>query len=402
MRLLLEPICWITLENHETGDDIKTMLTTIASNPAAQKLAKQVARQGARAALSAIGRSRQRRSNRGRWYAGKRLGIPPTLSTRQISAPVTRQNQFKNMVSENNLVQKGSEWLVDVTPNVDLVNGVYTEAFSINPADPMTFPRLSVLTSQYQKYSLKDLRLVYTPACATTQTGSVYLAIQSDPASVTPTTTLELLGLRGAQRFAPWQPASMPVGDDIMQKAYKNYFADNAHHVQDDDPTRTVCKFVLMTENITKGTTVGSLTIAYNVTLMDPRTDFAANSMAGVYSGVTLTAVNGSPLDITALDVTRSPPYTLHPNDAYTLRQRHASHCLVLLRYEFQVAAVNKAINLELNGVLEGPIWSHTGTDDTQVAAYRLPKGRNVFQLIPQDTGSITSLVMQLYTVYHS
>ena len=366
------------------------MLSSIATNPAARSLAKQAARAGLRTTFTLIRNSRQRRAANNKWYAGKRLGVPPTLQTRAISAPVTRQRQIRNNVSASAVRQTGSEWLIDVNPNVDLINGIWKESFSINPADAMTFPRLSAIASQYQKYSVSNLKVVYTPACATTQVGSVYLAIQTDPAAAPPTSTMELLGLKGAIRFAPWQPASLPIDDATMSKAFKNYIIDPSHAVQDTDPTRTVCRMILMTDKIPKGTEAGVLTLSYNVTLLDPRTDFAANSMYSVFTAASPSYV-GNFINLSECEEVHPGPWTTNEEHPTFLFQRHPSAALLILRH-----SLTNALNVYLNEEKNTPLpveWELEGATG-RVQAWHLPRGHNRIQIL----GAAEDLSVHIHT----
>jgi len=79
----------------------------------------------------------------------------------------------------------------------------------INPGLQGSFPWLSVIALNYEKYTFKRLQYEFVPSCATSETGSVMLAIDYDAADDSPSSKQELLSYSSAVRSAPWAPCTL-------------------------------------------------------------------------------------------------------------------------------------------------------------------------------------------------
>jgi len=242
----------------------------LAKNPQVQQLAKGVARM----AIRGWGRSRQRRQRNGRWYAGKRMGIPARFNTRPTAAPAALGQQMRAMPSSNLRVVSGMEWVTDVSPMTGLiVGGVYTDSFPINPMEEYTFPRLSTEAALYQQYELKQLEFYYVPSCSSATVGTLALGVQADPTAAIPTSLNEMMSLHAAQSGNMWQPMRITIPASALAGTLKKFYAKQSKdpHPDEDDRTQTVARLVLMTVGAAASVNYGNIRVQYVFEFSDPR-----------------------------------------------------------------------------------------------------------------------------------
>lgn len=130
------------------------------------------------------------------------------ISSGATFAPVAKQTVVKNngpsyKNSREGITITHEEFIADIVRT----NSVYTsDTFSINPGVASTFPWLSTVAGRYESYTFERLDFIFKPMVATTQAGSVMMAVDFDAADAPPTTKTQLLSYQGAVRGAPWQP----------------------------------------------------------------------------------------------------------------------------------------------------------------------------------------------------
>lgn len=85
-----------------------------------------------------------------------------------------------------------------IVQNYEQVSGIGANAsftanvFQVNPSNATTFPWLTSIGNNYQKFRFLNLRFIWTPICSTATTGSVYIYIAYDFLDTTPTTLAQV------------------------------------------------------------------------------------------------------------------------------------------------------------------------------------------------------------------
>lgn len=90
---------------------------------------------------------------------------------------------------------------------------VITNQFTLNPGISGTFPWLSGIALNYNKWRLNRLKLHYLSECATTEQGVVVVALNTDAAANQPGSKQQLLLLEHSLRMNPWDSSSVEFRD---------------------------------------------------------------------------------------------------------------------------------------------------------------------------------------------
>lgn len=366
------------------------------------RMALNIARQVAKQGVKFVGRSRRRRANKGQWYFGRRVGIPPSrLGSEQTAkgiqvGPVSVGKVMSTNVAKSSLRVVGTEWLADVKPT-HTIDGVWADVIPINPSEPGVFPRLCQIASQYQKYNPVSLRVNYVPTCATDHTGALYMAVLANPTTAPPETVQDIMGLQGTQRCSPWQTAQLPVPLSLMSPSYKSYFTDVpvGYSWTDQDVTKTVASIVLMTSGVNTGAEIGKLSVTYVFDFSDPKTDNTSAQMSGrIEFGA---VVDGDPLDFHGADEHGTLPVRTVAGDTTLAIKRHRGHLLVFAVLKGTgVTAFD--LGLQFNGVsLTATMAFEYGTTE-ELRVYKIPAGPGVITATPTYTAT-TQTELNLYLI---
>lgn len=361
-------------------------LMALAQNPHVQ----QFARSAARGAVRQWGRSRARRQRGGRWYAGKRIGIPPRFNTRPTAAPAALGQQMKAMPSANIRLVTGMEWVTDVSPMSGLtVNGIYTDSFPVNPMEEYTFPRLSTEAALYQQYELKQLQFYYVPACSSATAGTLAIGLQADPTASIPTTLNEMMSLHAAQSGNMWQPMRISIPASALAGTLKKFYskASKDPHPDEDDRTQTVARLVVMTVGAATGVNYGNLRVQYTFEFSDPR----PNPHGATTAQVTRWATPGANLLINNADSNEGTSTFFDADDTSLMRKRTTHPAFVIFKYTHTV--LGSGVNLTYDGAVLTPKFALSdGTTGTQV--YFVPHGKGTIEMAkvgdPVDLAMLT------------
>lgn len=142
--------------------------------------ARNMIRQIATGSVRALGRSRARRANRGKYYVGKKVGIPPNIGYRPAPMQKTRQpaNVNVSVTSRSGSIRlckrEQTAWPVRANNSGNGKIGVW----ALNPQSNVLFPILSQSCRSYTKYRFTALSFQFVPRQGTDADGNVYLAYQ--------------------------------------------------------------------------------------------------------------------------------------------------------------------------------------------------------------------------------
>lgn len=131
---------------------------------------------------------KNRVSNPPRVLAGNPLTM--TKAAAAYSAVMGRSSMRYPLMSAGNgrCVVQNFEQITGISANASFTANVY----QVNPANATTFPWLTNIGQNYQKFRFLNLRFIWTPICSTTTTGSAYIYIAYDYLDTTPTTLAQV------------------------------------------------------------------------------------------------------------------------------------------------------------------------------------------------------------------
>lgn len=268
----------------------------------------------------------------------------------------------------------GTDWLADVSATTAPVGGVWYDSYPVNPAEPWTFPRLANIASQYQKYTCANITLIYTPSCATTQKGTIYMAPLRDPTDPVPETPQLMSGLSGCVRAAVRDRCAVSFRREQMSQALNGFYCGASKGIapDDDDKTKTCGRFVVMLDGVTQqDLAVGTLSLQYSFTLSDPK---VAPAGASLYGSVLYDAITH---DVPAEGETMTGSPAIVPYETGIWRKR--TTCPVLLALQYVNTGVNPP-KLSVSGTILDPSLTHHDGNNWFLL-YRIAAGRHVIEL---------------------
>lgn len=183
---------------------------------------------------------------------------------------------------------KHREYLLDV-PGSQLFS---INALAINPGLAV-FPWLNLMANLYESYLFNSLAFEFESTSATTQTGTVFLAIDFDAADDPPSGKQELMSMQGAVRTAPWQRIAYDArSQDLKKFGIQRYVRSGALASNLDIKTYDVGRLFFGVQGTSAVSSVGELYVNYDITFYTPQPSFglaAANSCRAVFQNSTQT-----------------------------------------------------------------------------------------------------------------
>lgn len=195
-----------------------------------------IARKVGGATVKAIGKGRARRAKAGKWYFGRKVGIPPNsqgrVAARISGLATTKTNtrapnlgqQLTNLQSPASRGEQGTESFGTVVAvAADMKQGFYLSSSTIvNPAEPLIFPALSAIANQYQRFTINRLIFTFTPTASTATNGTVYMAFVPNPDQTDPEDVVTMQNLLGCTTQAVYgTQAKLIVTAQTLQQAYR-------------------------------------------------------------------------------------------------------------------------------------------------------------------------------------
>ncbi|BBD13996.1 p41 protein [Gentian virus A] len=146
-----------------------------------------------------------------------------------------------------------------------VVNGGVTgNLYRVNPSNPLLFPWLQTLASNFDQYKFDNLRLQFVPMCASTETGRVAIYFDKDSQDPEPIDRIELANMRHLSETAPWCEASLQIPCDGV----KRFMNDNTTV---DPKLVDLGQVGLATYGGAGTNAVGDMFIHYTVTFFEPQ-----------------------------------------------------------------------------------------------------------------------------------
>jgi hypothetical protein len=173
------------------------------------------------------------------------------------------------------------------------------QGYNINPGLSGTFPWLSQIAQNYEKYRFNGLCFYFNPTSGTavgstnTALGVVGGVTQYDPDEAELTTKQQAENYTGCVSGAPFKPKIFPVECKRRDNPIKQYFVrEGALPSGDELKFHDVGKFQWFTAGMQASNVVGELWVTYDVSFYIPRMPSGGNVVkTAIWSGSTLTGV---------------------------------------------------------------------------------------------------------------
>lgn len=162
------------------------------------------------------------------------------------------------------------EYIADISRTSNVFDSTIVR---INPGVANSFPWLSQVAGRFESYTFSRLDYIFEPMVATTQSGSVMMAIDFDAADTSAPDKTTLMSYKGAVRSAPWQACRLVSSAIDREKMVKERFVrTGAVPAGTDVKTYDMGNLQLSTVGTGAATVVlGELYVEYTVTLRTPQ-----------------------------------------------------------------------------------------------------------------------------------
>lgn len=204
--------------------------------------------------------------------ARNRRGRDMAVASRMSGAPVAQGVTSRTLPTQQVEQRAVEQFEVVAAPNTKFT--AYYKTTQL--LDELAFPRLSQICGQFQKFNPRALCYEYTPATSTSQAGTIYMGFDPDTNASLPTSSEQMRGLIGAVSGPAWKPLRMPIPRQLMSKIANQLYVRRS--VSSTDNLNNVGKFIYAVEGITTTAVIGYLQIAYDISLIQPRTVIGANT----------------------------------------------------------------------------------------------------------------------------
>ncbi len=201
-----------------------------------------------------------------------RRGRDIAVSSRSSAAPVAQGVTSRTLPTQS-VDQRATEQFETVAAPNNKFTPYYKTTMLM---DELAFPRLSQICGQFQKFDPRGLCYEYTPATATSQPGTIYMGFDPDITSSLPTSSEQMRGLVGAVSGPVWKTLRMPIPKALMSKVSSQMYIRRP--ISASDNLNNVGKFIYAVEGVTTTAIVGYLQIAYDISLIQPKTVIGANT----------------------------------------------------------------------------------------------------------------------------
>jgi hypothetical protein len=204
--------------------------------------------------------------NRNRDLVAHPGALPGAVAAPVAISRIVRGSRPKFVRSKGSVTISHRELIGQFNSTSALVvnGGVTGNLYRINPSNPLLFPWLQTLASNFDQYKFDSMRLQYVPMCATTETGRVAIYFDKDSQDLEPGDRIELANMRHLTETAPWCEASLQIPVDNI----KRFMNDNTTV---DPKLIDLGQVGLATYGGPGTNVVGDLFIHYTVTFYEPQ-----------------------------------------------------------------------------------------------------------------------------------
>lgn len=156
------------------------------------------------------------------------------ISRKSLPLPSLSLQSASNNTGEDWVRVKGREVFLRVANASGFTN---QGNFRVNPLDPALFPKLSAISTLFEKWKLSgNLKVSYSGFAPATRTGNMSMYLETDPAdSVEPSTLIALLNERFSSAGPVWEDNgfSFPVKDQAVDWYYTSQGSSDEKRLTD-------------------------------------------------------------------------------------------------------------------------------------------------------------------------
>jgi hypothetical protein len=178
------------------------------------------------------------------------------------STKIVRRNAPRMSARQGNIVISHSEMIGHVTTNS---TGTYSaNSYRINAGDTTTFPWLSSIARNFEKYKFSALGVAFVSGQATSMPGKVGLGIDYDPTDEAPSNRVEFFTLTAHTEAAPWDNL-------VLNIPCKGGFRFTDQSSESDARLIDMGQILVMNDLATADSILGDLIVSYTVELTEPQ-----------------------------------------------------------------------------------------------------------------------------------
>lgn len=231
--------------------------------------------------------SRPREESVVRFQARSRLETAPVAQqrTRGIAEP-----KFSRSSGNGDIVVDHEEFVSDITGSIGFSN----LGFPVNPGLASTFPWLSQMAPLYESYKFEKLEFCFQSTSATSETGTVMMAVDYDASDPLAPTKQTLAPYRGFVRSAPWKECSNISTREDLNKRSSFFVRQGALGADQDIKLYDTGLLNLAVQGQTGTPQVGELYVRYRVRLMTPQLQSNGVGTGALYSRYSATSEGGA------------------------------------------------------------------------------------------------------------
>jgi hypothetical protein len=138
------------------------------------------------------------------------VGRPATLSAPVLMSRSARGSGPARMNrTANGITICHREYFADIVGPASA--SFAASSYPVNPGVGTLFPWLSSIATQFEKYRFRSLRFEYLARCATSNAGTLILAVDMDASDPIPATKSQVCSYRSFLDIVPWESASFNV-----------------------------------------------------------------------------------------------------------------------------------------------------------------------------------------------
>jgi len=232
------------------------------------------------------------------------------------------------------------EYIADMSPDPTGAGLFEIDEFRVNPGLPTSFPWLSRLAINFEKYRFHKLVFSFQTESPSTYSGTVMLAASYDVHDSIPVSKQEILGQSSSSRSPPWAPNSFAM-DLVRMGNQLRLIRSGLVPVGADSTLYDAGSFQFASQGVADGgtgitTSIGELWVEYDVELAIPATP-SAQEEASV--GSYLHKSTGTNIVSIAGETYGSLPIEYSTVNALLFKQ--AGQYEVLVSAKFTAAATN-------------------------------------------------------------
>jgi len=149
------------------------------------------------------------------------------------------------------------------------------KTITTNPGLNTSFPWLSQIATNYDKYKFRNLYMEYIPSCPTTTSGTIYFAFDPNALDLGPVETGDMLQYKVNIQGSPFLVHKMVVPGEILNTKLYTRTVAQALPSNVDYKTYDLGLFYVVTDATAASGSLGSIKIGYTCEFFDaqPRSD---------------------------------------------------------------------------------------------------------------------------------